>query len=169
MNRKRTQKLVYMSLLTAIAIVLHMIESTLPLPFPLGIKLGLANIISLVVIELYGPKEMFIINFFRVVISGLLSGMIFSYPFFMSCGGVFLSSLALLILKKINKLPMISMSIVCAICHNIGQIVVASFVISSVAFIPYLFMMLASSIPTGIITGMAAIEILKRIGKKVNP
>ena len=166
MNQHKTKKLVYLSLLTALAIVLHTIDHYLSAPLPLGVKLGLANIISLVVVELYGNKEMFIINFFRVMISGLITGSLMSYPFFMSCGGVLLSSFALAILKKLTTLPMISTSIIAAVFHNIGQIIVLSFFLSSKAFISYIFIMLASSIPTGIFTGMVAIEILKRVKKE---
>ena len=156
MNHQKTKKIVYLALLSALAIVLHTIDHYLSAPLPLGVKLGLANIIALVVIDVYDAKEMFIVNFFRVVISGLITGSLMSYPFYMSCGGVFLSSLVLALLKKLNKLPMVSTSIIAAVCHNIGQIIVLSF----------LFIMLASSIPTGIFTGMVAIEILKRVKKE---
>lgn len=166
MKQQKTKRIVYLSLLAALAIVLHTIDHYLSAPLPLGVKLGLANIISLVAIEIYGTKEMFIINFFRVVISGLLTGSIMSYPFFMSCGGVFLSSIVLAFLKKLTTLPMVSTSIIAAVFHNIGQILVLSFVLSSKAFISYVFIMLVSSIPTGIFTGMVAIEILKRLKKE---
>ena len=73
MKQQKTKRLVYLSLLTALAIVLHTIDHYLSAPLPLGVKLGLANIISLVVVELYGLKEMFMINFFRVMISGLIT------------------------------------------------------------------------------------------------
>jgi heptaprenyl diphosphate synthase len=157
-----TKKIVYLSLLSAIAIVLHTIEAALPLPFPLGVKLGFANIISLVVIEMYGIEEMFIVNIFRVIISGLITGNIMSYPFFMSCGGVTLSSLVLAFISHID-LPIISKSIISAVFHNIGQLLVLSYTVSTLAIMPYLFIMLVSSIPTGILTGLCTIEILKRL------
>ena len=163
MNHKRTKRIVYLALLAAMAVVLHTIDHYISAPLPLGVKFGLANIISLVVVEIYGVKEMFGINFFRVMISGLMTGSIMSYPFFMSCGGVFLSSIVLALLKKLNKLPPVSVSIIAAIFHNIGQLTVLAFVLSSKAFYSYIFVMMISSIPTGIITGMASLEILKRI------
>lgn len=166
MGHKKTRKLVYLALLAALAIVLHTVDHYLSAPLPLGVKIGLANIISLVVIEVYGAKEMFVINFFRVMISGLLTGSIMSYPFFMSCGGVLLSSIAIVMVKKMTKLPMVSISIIGAVFHNIGQIIVLSFFLSSKAFISYLFIMLASSVPTGVLTGMVAIEVLRRIKKE---
>lgn len=89
MGHKKTKKMVYMALLSAIAIVLHIVEGMIPLPLPYGVKLGLANIISMVVIELYGAKEMFIVNIFRVMIASLMNGTFLYTPFYMSCGGVF--------------------------------------------------------------------------------
>lgn len=166
MNNKKTKKIVYLALLSALAIVLHTIDNYLSAPLPLGVKLGLANIISLVVIDIYSSKEMFVINFFRVTISGLITGTIMSYPFFMSCGGVLLSSISIVVLKKINKLPMVSMSIIAAIFHNIGQLSVLHIVLNSPVMYSYIFIMMASSIPTGILTGLSAIEILKRVKKE---
>ena len=165
MNQSQTRKIVYMALLSAIAIVLHSIEAALPLPLPLGVKLGFANIISLVVIEIYGAKEMFIVNIFRVMISGLITGSLMSYPFFMSCGGVLLSSIVLALISHLTNLPIISKSVISAIFHNIGQLLVLAFVVDTMAIMPYLFITLASSIPTGILTGLCAIEILKRVDK----
>lgn len=162
MNGK-TQKLVYLSLLSAIAIVLHMIESMLALPLPYGVKLGLANIISLVVIEMYGAKEVIVVNFFRVMLSHLLSGMFMSYMFFISCGGVLLSTISIIIAKKWLRMPMISTSIISAIFHSIGQFIVVSFVVSSTALAPYIFLMLLLALPTGVFTGLVASEIVKRL------
>lgn len=166
MRHTKTRKMVYMALLSAIAIVLHIVETALQLPLPAGMKLGLANIISLVVIELYGVKEMFIVNFFRVIISSLMTGIFMSYPFFISCGGVLLSSLALAMIKKLTDLPIVSTSIIGAVFHNIGQVLVVAYLLSSQAIMSYVFILLASSIPTGIFTGMTAIQILKRVKKE---
>lgn len=165
MSKYNTKKIVYMALLSAIAIVLHSIEATLPLPLPLGVKLGFANIISLIVVEIYGAKEMFIVNIFRVIISGLITGSIMNYPFFMSCGGVALSSIMLALITKLTSLPTVSKSIISAICHNIGQLSVLAFIMSTAAIMPYLFIMFVSSIPTGILTGLCAVEVLKRVNK----
>lgn len=163
MRNNKTRKMVYMALLSAIAIVLHMVETSLHLPLPLGMKLGFANIISLIVVELYGVKEMFIVNIFRVIISSLMTGIFMSYPFFISCGGVFLSSMSLALLKKLTDMPVVSSSVIAAVFHNIGQVLVVSFLLSSQAIMSYVFVLLASSIPTGIFTGTCAIAALKRI------
>ncbi len=167
MGHKKTRKIVYLALLSALAIGLHTIDHYLSMPLPFGVKLGIANIIALITIQIYGVKEMFIINAFRVIISGLITGSFMNYVFFMSCGGVLLSSIVLTLLVRYTKLPMISLSIFSAMFHNIGQIIVISFVLSSKAIVPYLFVLFAASIPTGIFNGLVAIEVLKRIKTKM--
>ena len=166
MGHKKTKKIVYLALLSALAIILHTVDHYLSSPLPLGVKLGIANIVALLVVDIYGTKEMFVVNFFRVIISGLLTGTLMHYTFLMSCGGVFLSSVVLALFKRYTKLPLVSVSIIAAICHNIGQMFVISFVISSAALMPYIFVMLAASIPTGILTGLTAIEVLKRVKRE---
>ena len=166
MSHQKTRKMVYLALLSAIAIVLHMVESMIPVPLPTGAKLGLANIISLVVIQLYGIKEMFIVNIFRVLVSNLLMGTFMSNGFFISCGGVFVSSLALSLIYCFTHLPMVSTSIIAAIFHNIGQVAVGAFMMSAQIIMLYVFPLLITSIPTGILTGLIAIEILKRVKKE---
>lgn len=100
------------------------------------------------------------------MIGSLLSGTFLWNPFYMSCGGVLLSSIVLALIKRWTTLPIVSCSIIAAVFHNIGQIIVISLIISSMAVAPYIFVMLASSIPTGIFVGFVAIEILKRLKKE---
>ena len=70
------------------------------------------------------------------------------------------------VLKKVTSLPIISTSIIAAVFHNIGQVLVVAYLLSSQAIMSYIFVLLASSIPTGIFVGMVAIEILKRVKKE---
>ncbi len=158
----RTKKIVWLALLSAIAIVLNMGENMMPLP--LGIRFGFANIIAMITILMFDWKEMLIINSMRVLMTGLLMGTFMSYPFLMSVGGVCLSSLALIICFFLHSsLPFTG--VICAFAHNLGQILVLSFFISSSAFMPYLFIMGLMAILTGLMTGIATREIMKRIKK----
>ena len=74
----KTRTMSFLAMLSAMAIVFNMIENMLALP--LGIRIGMANIIALIVVHIYGVKEMLFVNMLRVVASGLLSGIILSYP-----------------------------------------------------------------------------------------
>ncbi len=168
MFMKKTKRIIYIALLSALAIALHTFEASLALPLPYGIKLGLANIISLITIEVFDVKEMVIVNLMRVFLGGLLSGNIFNYMWFISLGGVVLSSLAIVLAKKLFNLPIISLSIVSALFHGIGQIIVVSFIYDTYAFIPVLLIMMASSIPTGLFTGACAGTVIKYLQKHLN-
>lgn len=150
-------------MLSAMAIVLNMIENILALP--LGVRIGMANIIALIVVHLYGVKEMLFVNILRVVISGLLSGIILSYPWWMSVGGVTLSSLMLMMLYKHSSF--IFTGVMCAIVHSIGQILVLSFFLTSSAFMPYLGIMIIMSIITGILTGKVSEIATKRLKRGI--
>lgn len=162
---KKTKKLVYIAMLTTLAVALHTFESYLAIPLPYGIKLGFANIISLVTIELFSAKEMAVVNTLRVILSGLLRGSLFSYTWFISLGGVALSSIAIIVVKKYTDLPMISTSIVSAIFHGIGQILVVVYIYQSWLMAMWIIVLFASSIPTGIFTGMIALSVVKYLNK----
>ena len=162
---KKTKKLVYLSILTTLAVALHIFEASLAIPLPNGIKLGLANIISLITIELFSAKEMAIVNILRVLLSGLLGGTIFNYPWFISLGGVFLSSLAIILVKKFFDLPLVTTSIISAFFHGVGQILVVVFIYDSWMMATYLIIIFASSIPTGIFTGMIAATAVRYLKK----
>ncbi|MBR2811692.1 MAG: Gx transporter family protein, partial [Solobacterium sp.] len=95
MNTGRTKHFVYLALLSAMAIVLSLVESIYIGPIFFLVRLGLANIVSLVTIRLLGVKEMIIVNAMRVVIASLMRGMLFGSTFWISLGGVMLSSIVL--------------------------------------------------------------------------
>ena len=163
MGNSSTKKFVYVTLLAAMAISINVLESTFIPAMPFGIRFGLANIIALITIEMFGVKEMLIVNTMRVVIGSLLRGTIFGSTFWISLTGVFISSLVIIICKKLLKLPIISTSMLSAIGHSVGQVLMVSFIytqVSMVAIIPYLLM---SAIPTGILTGYVALEANKRL------
>lgn len=155
----KTRRLSLLALLAAIAIVLNYIENLLALPF--GIRFGFANVIAMSVITLFGVNAMLLINVIRVLISGLLSGIFMSYPWFMSVAGVTLSSIALILLS--GRASVIFTGIICAIAHDVGQILVLSMVISSQAFVPYLGVMIVFSLVTGTASGMISNAVTKRI------
>lgn len=160
----KTQSMSFLAMLSAMAIVLNMIENMLALP--LGVRLGMANIMALIVVHIYGVKEMIFVNLLRVVVSGLLSGIILSYPWWMSVGGVTLSSFMLMMIYKHSSFMFTG--IMCAITHSVGQILVLSFFLTSSAFMPYLGIMIIMSIITGILTGKVSEIATKRLKRGIN-
>lgn len=162
MGIERTKRFIYLALFSAMAIVLSIIESIYIGPIFFMVRIGLANIVALVTVKILGVKEMIIVNAMRVVISTLMRGMIFSSTFWISLGGVVLSSIVLIILEKMGSSLMFT-SIMMSIAHSVGQVIVVCFFYMQAgvaAILPYL---LLGSIPMGFLTGMTAKLVLTRI------
>ena len=144
------------ALLTAAALTIFLVEMMIPpiVPIP-GVKLGLANIITLVAMMLIGPVDTLLILLARILLGGMFSGQIMSILY--SFSGGMLCYLTMLFLRKHIALSQIwAMSIVGAIAHNIGQIAMAILVTRTWELILYLPVLMVSGILTGLFTGLAA-------------
>ena len=162
------KKITRLSMLLALAIVLNLIESIVPIfngMIP-GLKLGLANTITLVVLYIYSFKDTLSLSILRVLLVGILRTGLFSITFFFSLGGSILSVIAMYIVKK-TKLSIIGVSIIGSISHSIGQIIVAILILNNNAMIYYLPWLLVFSIPTGVITGLISKELIKYLENKL--
>lgn len=157
-----TKRFSYVSMLVALAILLNLAESMFIPPIQFGIRFGIANIVSLITIERFGLKDMIVVNIMRVLIANLMRGTIFSSIFWISGGGVLLSSLFLIILTKSNS-SLIFKSIISSIAHSTGQVLVVMIIYSQVSMISFIPILLITSIPTGYLTGIIAKEVLKRV------
>lgn len=162
MNRMNTKHFVYLTLLSAMAITLSLIESIYIGSFTFGIKIGLANIIALITIKLLGPRDMIIVNLMRVFISTLMRGLIFGSTFWISLGGVLLSSAVLILLDHL-KSSLLFTSVMCSISHSVGQVLVVMAFYNQPAVAAILPYLLLGSIPMGFLTGYVARMVLSRI------
>jgi len=158
----KTRKLSLLSLFLAQALALSFIERALPLPMAIpGIKLGLANIITLLTIILFGFKEAVLIVVGRTFLGALFGGG-FSVFFFSLAGGLLSTIIMSLMYRRFKKYFSIpAVSITGAISHNIGQIVVASFVIENVNLFYYLPILIISGVITGLFIGLVVQFTLK--------
>jgi heptaprenyl diphosphate synthase len=161
-HRRSARRLTLMTMLLAMSILLHMVEPALPIPVP-GVKLGLANIIGLIALFLFGIKEMITINVMRVVMASLLRGILFGTGFWLSLSGVLLSTLMTILLYKQNKLSKIGLSVASGAFHGIGQIGALILINNTVMMIYWLPMLWFSSVPTGYVTGTLSVQVLKRL------
>ena len=162
MTIEKNRRFTYLALLSAVAIALNLLESIYIGPIFGVLRLGLANIAALLALKLMGRREMIIVNVMRVVIGNLLRGTIFSSTFWISSGGVILSSLVMLGMDKLDS-SLLFTSIIGSIAHSSGQVLIVSFLYRQagmVAILPYL---LLGSIPTGILIGTVAKLVLSRI------
>lgn len=145
----------------AIAIVLNIIESAIPvIPVP-GAKLGFANVVTLIVLYVYSFKDSSILTIARVLLVSLLTGKLLGPVFYMSIVGGALAILAMGLFKKMNFFGILGVSVLGSVFHCVGQVIGGYFVIGSTAIVLYLPVMLFLSIPAGVVTGLIAQRFLK--------
>jgi heptaprenyl diphosphate synthase len=162
----RIKKLIFLSEMLALAIVLSIIESLIPIPLPIPAKIGLANIVTLVVIYLYSPKEGALIALSRVILVTVLTG---KYSLFlMSFFGMVISTFVMIILNKFTKINIVVVSAIASIAHAVGQICGAIIMLGTTGVVAYLPIMLLFSLPAGILTGIIANRSLFIITKHRN-
>lgn len=158
-----TKKLTQLSLLTGAALILYVIEMRLPslVPVP-GVKLGLANIITVVAIYRFRFSETALLVGVRIFLGTLFAGSM-SALLFSASGGV-LCLLGMGLLKKViprRYLPL--SSFFGAILHNIGQMGAAVLVLKSPGVLVYLPVLMVSGCITGLFTGVCASMVEKRL------
>lgn len=149
------KKITRLSMLLGISVILNIIETLIPVfngTIP-GLKLGLANVITLIVLYLYSFKDALSLSLLRVLLIGILRTGIFSISFFFSLGGAILSVTTMALFKK-TKLSIIGVSIVGSISHSVGQVLIAVLLLKNIYIVYYIPWLLLFSVPTGILTGI---------------
>lgn len=151
------KKFTRLSMLLSLSVVLSILESLLPIlngiTIP-GVKLGLANIVILVILYTYSFKDALFVSILRVFLVSILRTGLFSLSFYFSLVGSFFALIGMKLFQKYSKLSMIGVSIVGSMMHSVGQIVVASIFLHNALVFHYLPWILLFSIPTGIFTGI---------------
>ena len=158
-----TKRLTKLALLTTVALIIFVVESYIPVPVPIpGIKLGLANIITVYAAFTMTAADAVLILVCRIVLGSLFTGTAVSMIY--SLGGGALCIAVTLLLSKILSDKQIWIASVCgAICHNIGQLVVAAVVMGTLAVFAYLPALMISAVVTGAFTGFAAQALAARL------
>ncbi len=158
--RSRLTYLTYMALLITFAVVIHTVEAALPVPMPVpGVRLGLANIITLLALIIFGLRSALLVAVMRSFLGSLFFGGLFSFGFWLSLGGGLISTLVMaLVLLAYNRgyVSLVSVSIIGAAAHNFTQLALASLIIGTFTLLQgYLPLLLLLSVPTGFFTGLA--------------
>ena len=158
----KTKKLTLMALLTAIALTIFVIEAQIPplVPVP-GVKLGLANIVTVFAVFALGPKEAAAILFCRVFLAAVFAGN-FSTILYSAAGG-FCAILVTILLRKVLTQKQIWVAgALGAVAHSIGQMAMAILLTGTPSIAVYLPVMIAVSILTGLFTGLCAQFVVNR-------
>lgn len=153
----------YLGMFLALALICSYVESLIPFSFGIpGVKLGLANIVVVLLLYTMGAKEAICISILRIILAGFLFGNPFSILYGLS-GGI-LSFFAMYLLKRTKKLKVVTVSAAGGISHNIGQIIMASLVVENINMLYYLPVLLVAGFLTGFLIGIVSQEIILRIG-----
>lgn len=160
------RKLTKMALLTGIALIIFIVEAQIPAPVPVpGIKLGLANVVTVYAMFALGPGQALMILLCRILLGSLFTGQMMALLY--SLSGGLLCWLAMLLLRKlVTEKQLWACSAVAAVFHNIGQILMAILITRTPQVALYLPVLAISGLITGLFTGLCAQFLLRRLKKQ---
>ena len=155
------KKFVRMALLTAIALTIFVLEAQLPvIPIP-GMKLGLANIITVYAVFVIGPGEAAAILFCRIFLGAVFAGN-FATIFYSLAGGTLAILVSILLRRVLNKNQIWVAGALAAIAHSLGQILVAMLFMGTVYVLFHLPLLIIASLIAGVFTGLCAQFMINR-------
>ena len=158
----KVQKMALLGVLTAAAIVIAILESFIPSIGIPGVKMGLANIVILIILYELGIWEAGVVNLLRVLVVSLARGTFLSMGFLMSLTGAALSfGIMVLFYLLIKKFSIIGVSVIGSVFHVTGQIIIAMIFLGSAYIFLYLPIIAISAIITGVFVGIIAQLIIK--------
>ena len=158
----KTKKLTLLSLLTAIALTIFMVEAQIPALVPIpGIKMGLANIVTVFVVFAIGSKEAAAVLFARIFLGAVFAGN-FSTILYSAAGGGCAIAVTVLLKKILTKKQLWVAGALGAIAHSVGQMAMAITITATPGLIAYLPVMIVVSIITGTFTGLCAQFLVNR-------
>ena len=161
------KKIAYLSLFTACALILHVVENALPpiFSFAPGVKLGLANVVSLVALFLLGVPEAYVILIIRCLLGSVFGGNVWSLVYALPAGIVSLTAQTLLVKTVFPKISLTAISFCGALLHNATQLLVASIIVKT-NLITVLPLTLLASTVAGIFVGLTAYFTVRALPSK---
>jgi len=150
-----TRRLTLLAMLLCCAVVIGFIERSIPLEFAIpGVRLGLANVIVLFALYKMKPGQVFALVILKCILTSVFVGSFTALAY--SLGGSLLSFGSMALLLKINRefFSPVGLSVIGAICHNTGQILVAAFILGSFLVTAYMPALLISGLITGALVGI---------------
>ena len=158
------QRVALGSMLTALMLTLGYVESLIPLGVAIpGIKLGLSNSVLMYALYMMGIKEALVLMILKVVLSGLMFGGVTAMMY--SLAGAVLSMIAMILIMKVPKVSVITVSMIGAVFHNVGQVVLAMMILNTSKLLYYLAVLMVVGIFTGMLTGIVANSVMRALDK----
>lgn len=159
-----TKKITLSALMVALAMILSYIEALIPFSFGIpGIKLGLANLVVLAALYLFGPAQALLISVVRIFLISITFGSMAAMLY--SLAGGLLSFAVMLLLSKIKGFSLVGVSVAGGVAHNLGQLIVAALVVENVSLFFYFPVLILAGVVTGFLIGIAVKAILPAIKK----
>ncbi|MGL5437746.1 MAG: Gx transporter family protein [Lachnospiraceae bacterium] len=148
-------------MLIALAFIFSYIEAMIPIPSPVPVKLGLANLVSVVGLYTIGIPGTIVISLTRIILAGFTFGNMSSVLYGLAGGGL---SLAVMIgMKQTGWFGKPGISVMGGVAHNIGQLLVFAFVLRSASVFAYLPFLLTAGVVAGAAIGLLGGMIVSRI------
>ena len=158
----KTKKLTLLALLSAIALTIFLVEAQIPALVPIpGVKLGLANIVTVFTVFVLGPREGAAVLFVRIFLGAVFAGN-FSTLFYSAAGGVCAIGVTILLRKILTNKQLWVAGCLGAVAHSIGQMAMAVLLTGTPSLAVYLPVMIAISIVTGLFTGLCTQFLVNR-------
>lgn len=161
----KTKKLALMAVLTAIALTIFMLEARLPAPVPIpGVKLGLANIVTLTAMLILGRREAGAILAARIIMGAVFAGNP-SAMLYSAAGGVLAYAAMCLLVGVVPEKRLWAVSAVSAVAHNMGQLLACVLVVKTPGVFIYAPALIVSGVITGVFTGFGAMYLVRALRK----
>ena len=161
-----TKRIATAALLATLALIFSYVEAMIPFFVSMpGVKLGVANLVILVALYKLDLKYAFAINLVRILVSGLLFSGVFGMIY--SLAGGMLSLLVMWVLKKTNLFSIVGVSMAGGVAHNIGQLLIASVLVSDIRMFIYMPVLMFSGLASGIIIGILCHFIIQKSPKNI--
>lgn len=160
----KTITLARCALFAAMALIIHVLESFIPplLPIP-GIKLGIANVITLAAVYILGNREAFFVLITRIVLGNMFTGQVLSLMYSL-CGGVLCYVVTISLKRFFKENTIWFLGVLGAVAHSIGQTACAVMLFDSMSLVYYGAVMCMVSCISGTFTGLCAQFIIKHFG-----
>ena len=153
-------------LMASLALIFSYVEVLFPFNAGIpGVKLGLANLVPLIILYRLDARYAFAANLIRVILAGLLFSGLFAALY--SLAGSLTSFLVMYLLKKTRLFSVIGVSTAGGVFHNLGQLIVAMLAVSGPQLFHYMPVLIISGMIAGIIVGIGASILLDRIPEKL--
>ena len=166
MTRSPAKRVAFYAAALILSLALSYLEILLPLPIPLpGVKLGLANLITLLLLIDEKPQYILLLLISRVILCALLFGTFISFIY--SLSGAALSFAGMLLIKRLypKRISLVGVSVTGACMHNIGQVIAACMILGSAKMLYYLPPLILVAIVTGFVVGLCANILSPRLKK----